>query len=435
MSFLSPDTGIFSNVAGPVTITGGKFHFIPAFGNVGVLDTADGVLLFDIGTRVMGEPIFRSVRVATAKPVRYIVYSHGHFDHCFGYAPFQAEWIAKGWTPPVVIAHENAVRRFEKYRMLGPYHVWINAQQFGSLFGAKSAKGSGAKDAITAQEVLNPTTLVRGQDPYRFSLGNNAVELTPAQGETDDALWMYLPESEVICAGDLFVSSFPNVGNPFKVQRYPKDWAKALEQMLKLDAQYLAPGHGPLITGRERVKEALLVTAEALNFVHDGVVERLNQGKWFEEIYWEMMELFQTKYPAKLRNSPYLQPVYGCYQFAIHATYRLYHGWYDTGNPTDLFPAKRADVTREVLQVAGPDAETALLKRATELFEAKNFQMALHLLDMVIQSDRKEDKVYQNQALTMKIKVLKRAADVEPSFIARNIYISAARRLQKEAQH
>ncbi len=430
MSSLTPDTGIFSNVAGPVTIAGGKFHFIPAFGNVGVLDTTDGVLLFDIGTRVMGNPIFQSVRAATSKPVRYIVYSHGHFDHCFGYAPFRAEWVAKGWTPPDVIAHENAVRRFEKYRMLGPYHVWINAQQFGSLFGARSAKGSGANDAISAQEVLNPTIIIRGLDPYRFSLGQQSIELHPAHGETDDALWMYLPESEIICAGDLFVWSFPNVGNPFKVQRYPKQWAEALEQMLKLDVKYLAPGHGPLIEGREKVHEALSITAEALNFVHDGVVKRLNEGKWFEEIYWEMMDIF----PPKFRESPYLQPVYGCYQFAIHATYRLYHGWYATGNPTDLFPAKRVDVTREILQVAGPDAEDSLLKRATELFEAQNFQMALHLLDFVILSDRKVGETYHNKAIALKVKVLKHIAEVESSFIARNIYISAARRLQKEVQ-
>jgi alkyl sulfatase BDS1-like metallo-beta-lactamase superfamily hydrolase len=427
MSNLSPNLGIFSPVGNAVPLAGGKVYFVPAFGNVSVVISTDGVLLFDIGTRTMGDPIFRSVRAVTNDPIRYIVYSHGHFDHCFGYAPFQAEWQEQGWAPPAVVAHENVPRRFEKYRMLGPYHAWINGQQFGSLLGGKSAHEEDAGDAATAMETLDPTILVNGWDPYVFSFGEHTIELHPAWGETDDVLWMYVPESGVICTGDLFLWSFPNVGNPFKVQRYPKHWAQALEEMLPLDAQYLLPGHGPLIEGREQVREALSVTAEALNFVHDGVIERLNEGKWFEDIYWEMMDLF----PAKFRESQYLQPVYGCYQFAIHATYRLYHGWYDTGNPTDLFPARRSAIAREVLHSAGTEAGSAFFQRAQELASNGDNQMALHMLDFVIQGTEDLEDPVAEAARALKVKLLKQLAKVEPSFIARNIYLSAARRLQK----
>src|SRR5271157_333671 len=422
MSDLTPETGIFSQAETPITFADGHFHFIQTFGNVGVIDTAEGVLLFDIGARPMGESIFQSVRAVTSLPIKFIVYGHGHFDHCFGYAPFQTEWEAQGWAPPVVIAHENALRRFAKYRMLGPYHAWINAQQFGSLFQGHAAEGA------SAAETLDPTVLVRGWEPYSFGFGNYSCEIHPAWGETDDTLWMYVPEGEVVFASDLFLWSFPNVGNPFKVQRYPKQWAEALEQILALDPQYLVPGHGPLIEGRDQVREALSVTAEALNFVHDGVVERLNQGKWFEDIYWEMMDAF----PPKFRDSPYLRPIYGCYQFAIHAAYRLYHGWYDTGNPTDLFPARTAAIAREILQAASPvsGAET-FLARARELFANGDNQMALHILDLVILGMGESGRAEYQDACNLKVKILKQIAKAETSFIARNIYLSAARRLQK----
>ncbi len=416
--------GIFAQTGTAKSFADGHFYFLPAFGNVGIIETPNDLLLFDIGTRQMGNLIFQGVRAASPKPVGTIVYSHGHFDHCFGYAPFVTEWTKQGWTPPAVIAHENVVRRFEKYRRLGPYHAWINGQQFGSL-----ARGQAGQSA-SAVDTLEPTFCIKGWDPYKFMVGNYAAELHPAWGETDDALWMYIPDGEVVFAGDLFLWSFPNVGNPFKVQRYPKHWVEALEEMAKLDLQYLAPGHGPLIEGRNKVHEALTITIEALNFVHDGVVERLNAGKWFEDIYWEMMDTF----PEKFRKSPYLQPTYGCPQFAIYASYRLYHGWYATGNPTDLFPARQSQVMQEILDVAGPRAAQAYLSRAQELMKKGERQLALHLLDIVIKGDSQTQGTERDEAYALKIKILKEMARMEPSFIAKNIYISALQDMQKEAK-
>jgi glyoxylase-like metal-dependent hydrolase (beta-lactamase superfamily II) len=424
VSRFSADTGIFAQTGIARSFADGHFYFLPAFGNVGIIETPEDLLLFDIGTRQMGNLIFQGVRATSPKPVRTIVYSHGHFDHCFGYAPFVTEWTKQGWTPPAVIAHENVVRRFEKYRRLGPYHAWINGQQFGSLARGQAAQSASAADS------LDPTICIKGWDPYKLAVGKYAVELHPAWGETDDMLWMYIPEGEVVFTGDLFLWSFPNVGNPFKVQRYPKQWAQALEEMTKLDLQYLAPGHGPLIEGRNNVHEALTITSEALNFVHDGVVERLNEGKWFEQIYWEMMDAF----PVKFRKSPYIQPTYGCLQFAIHASYRLYHGWYATGNPTDLFPARQSRVMQEILFAAGPGAAKTYLSRARELITKGEQQLALHLLDIVIKGTPQNQGVEWDEAHTLKIKVLKEMARVEPSFIAKNIYLSALQDMQKEAK-
>ncbi|GAH90883.1 unnamed protein product, partial [marine sediment metagenome] len=66
------------------------------------------------------------------------------------------------------------------------------------------------------------------------------------------------------------------------------------------------------------LKDVLSITAEAMRFVHDEVVKRLNEGKWFEQIYYEMLEIF----PEKFKKHNALIPIYGCYRFAIHATYR-----------------------------------------------------------------------------------------------------------------
>ena len=215
------------------------------------------------------------------------------------------------------------------------------------------------------------------------------------------------------------VSSYPNVGNPYKVQRYPKDWAIAMERMMKKEAEYLIPGHGQLIKGKEKVKDVLSITAEAMHFVHDEVVKRMNKGKWFEQIYHEMLEI----YPDKFKNHHHLREMYGCYRFAIHATYRLYHGWYNSGNPTDLFPSKSSNIAGEFLKINSKDK---YLEHAKNLYNERKLQLALHILDVILKgSEKKHDPTFL-EALELKYKILKEKSKEESSFIAANIINNAA---------
>jgi alkyl sulfatase BDS1-like metallo-beta-lactamase superfamily hydrolase len=245
-------------------------------------------------------------------------------------------------------------------------------------------------------------------------LGNVSFKIYHDIGETDDSVWLWVPEKKTICTGDLIVSSFPNIGNPFKVQRYPKDWAIAMEKMREKNAEYLVPGHGRLIEGKEKVRDALSITAEAMHFVHDEVVKRLNEGKWFEEIYHEMVEI----YPEKFKKHEILRETYGCYRFAIHAAYRLYHGWYNSGNPTDLFPSKTNDVAREFLKL---NSEVVYLEHANKLYSEGKKQLALHVLDIIIKGSDEKNKETLVDALKLKVKILKEKVKNETSFIAGNI--------------
>ncbi|MFX1412740.1 MAG: alkyl sulfatase dimerization domain-containing protein [Promethearchaeota archaeon] len=398
---------------GSSTFGDGLCHFIGCMANMCVFDTSEGLVIFDLPMKQFSYKIFKAIRERTKKPVKYFIYSHGHFDHAFAFAPFIEEVGKKGWIMPEVIAHENCIKRFEKYRMLSEYHVWINKMQFASLGILKH------KNLVSALETLDPTIILKGNDAkYNFELGSIQFDLNHDKGETDDSIWLWVPEKETICAGDLFVSSFPNIGNPFKVQRYPKDWAIALDKMLEKEAKYLVPGHGPLIKGKEKVKEALLITSEALHFVHDEVVKRLNAGKWFEQIYYEMLEIF----PKKFKNHPLLREMYGCYRFAIHASYRLYHGWYNSGNPTELFPSKATDIAQEFLKL---NSEESYLNHAKKLFEEGKLQLALHILDVVINGiNEKKGSIYL-KALQLKYDILKIKVEEESSFIAANILDNA----------
>lgn len=402
------------------TFADNSCHLIAAMGNTGVIESNDGLVIYDLPIRQYGKKVFREIREFTDKQVKYIIYSHGHFDHCFGYAPFIEEIKEKNWEMPKIIAHENCVRRFEKYRLLDKYHDWLNKQQFASVSGRKQ------KILVSAHETLDPTIIMHGnEEQYSFKLGDCTFNIYHDKGETDDSIWLWVPEKRLICAGDLMVSSFPNVGNPYKVQRYPKQWAIAMEKMMKKNAEYLIPGHGPLIKGKEKVKDVLSITAEAMHFVHDEVVKRLNKGKWFEQIYHEILEI----YPEKFKKHKYLRPMYGCVRFAIHANYRLYHGWYNSGNPTDLFPAKSEEIAKEFLRL---NSEENYIEHAKKLYEEGKLQLALHILDIIIKgTDEMHNKILL-EALNFKYKILKQKANDETSFIAANIIDNAAYQIKEK---
>ncbi|MEX2705865.1 MAG: alkyl sulfatase dimerization domain-containing protein [Candidatus Freyrarchaeum guaymaensis] len=220
------------------------------------------------------------------------------------------------------------------------------------------------------------------------------------------------PERKIVFSGDFIIWSCPNIGNPFKVQRYETEWAGALEQMAALHPDILVPGHGPVIWG-EKIQKVCLNTARALRYLHEEVVKRLNQGAWIEQI------LDEVKLPEDLARKAYLAPIYGCPAFIIHGIHRRYAGWYD-GNPSHLFPSKTSEIAREVVSLAG--GPEALLSRAKALKEAGEIQLALHLVDFVLDNPETSDL---SEAHSLKADLLEIRASVEPSFIARNIFTHA----------
>jgi alkyl sulfatase BDS1-like metallo-beta-lactamase superfamily hydrolase len=380
-----------------------QVYCITAFGNAGFIVTKEGVVVVDTAIRAMGETIREDIREVTDAPIHSVIYTHGHYDHAFGVAALIKDAEERGDPKPRIIGHENVVRRFNRYQELQSQQEFINRIQFDIPEGV----------SVVPKEYHYPD--VTYHDRFSFRLGDLTFELRSGMGETDDATWVWIPERRVVFAGDFIIWSCPNIGNPFKVQRYEVEWAEVLEQMASLHPDVLVPGHGPTIRGEEG-QRVCLGTARALRHLHEEVVERLNQGAWIEQI------LEEVRLPEDLAKEPYLAPVYGCQTFIIHGIQRRYAGWYD-GNPSHLFPSRARDVAKEVVALAG--GPEALLNRAETLKEAGEIQLALHVVDFILDNP---ETASLKEAHGLKADLLQARADAEPSFIARNIFATSARR-------
>lgn len=382
---------------------------VTGHGNVGYVYDDEGVVMIDTGTpQIFGVHAVKELRRFTDAPIRAVVYTHGHIDHAFNLGPVLADAEARGYERPQVIAHRRILDRFTRYQRLRGHTTYINRINFGT-----------PPDAVVVPDFYYPDTLIDAG--MSFGMGSLTVELHTGIGETDDAVWVWIPERRLLFPGDYLLWSFPNIGNPFKVQRYAEGWALALEGMAALHPVAAGPGHGPPIVGQDAVQAQLLDTARALRYLDDEVVQRLNAEQTFEQIVAEVT------LPPDLLDKAYLMPIYGCPAYTVRAIIRQYAGWYDY-NPSHLHPARTGEVAAEVVALSG--GAEALLDRARKV-RAEDPQLALHLADFVIDGAQGQA---QTEALALKADLLEARAREMESFISFNILNISARMIRERLE-
>lgn len=378
---------------------------VHGFANVGLAYGRGGVLVVDVCARIMAEPALTAMRQGTEEPVKKIVYTHGHVDHVSGIGLFLKDAEDRGHERPEIWAHELVAQRFDRYQRTWGWNNEVNRRQFAMPKGAEVFP----KDYVAPDRTYT--------DEASFDLDGERVELYHARAETDDATWVWMPERRAAMVGDLVINSMPNTGNPNKQQRYTLGWAEALESIRAKDPLHLLPGHGPPISGDLAI-ELLENTAKALRFLHDAVVERLNAGKWPDDVVDEDIRL-----PKELDEKEYLAPIYGCTEFIIRDVLRQYAGWWG-GDPSMLIPVSRQTRSADLLSLVD---RSALIEKIEGLVKDGEPRRALHLAMTLYYADPSDSR---SKALAAK--VLGALGEVERSYIARNFYAAAAQSLSTE---
>jgi glyoxylase-like metal-dependent hydrolase (beta-lactamase superfamily II) len=349
--------------------------------------TSDGVVVIDAGTGTVSPLVKEEIAKETDKPIKYLMYTHGHIDHVEGAPAFMDQH-------PEIIAHENVIPRFERYKLTADYfRLIMNIQIRQNL-------------PIRQTQLIHPTKTYR--DEYRFQLGGKTFELFHGKGETDDHTLVWIPELKTIFCGDLLEGSFPNLGNPFKVMRYADEWAKTLERVLALNPDF-AIGGDLVLTNKQEIKEILGEHIEVLKFLQNSVIKAANEGKNLEQMTEEI------RLPPHLENSPNLRQIYSRREFAIYNIWKRYCGYFDF-SASGVLPRPKKEMALVVRELVGND--DAILQKADKLMRDGQLQLALETLDIILKVD------YGNvPARRLRLEILKKLADTDICLMSRNVWI------------
>jgi glyoxylase-like metal-dependent hydrolase (beta-lactamase superfamily II) len=230
------------------------------------LVTPDGIVLGDPINPDFARWLKTELDARFDVPVRYVVYSHSHFDHAAGGAAFA--------DTAIFVAHENMARNMDgRYPQMPGDMVDRNAngrfdledimipteerpgvcgfsRGFFTMFDADE------DGQVTPQELqadIVPPDIVYS-DRMRIELGGKLVELVhPGLNHADDATVMLFPAERVLFATEFLadalvtddIHSLPSACGPFDGS--PLDeWIESYRTVEALDFDILAPGHGTL---------------------------------------------------------------------------------------------------------------------------------------------------------------------------------------------
>jgi glyoxylase-like metal-dependent hydrolase (beta-lactamase superfamily II) len=206
------------------------------------LVTPAGVIATDpIGERRTVKPYIDAIQAVTKAPIKYVVYSHSHFDHIAGGQPFKD-------LGAVFVAHRNARERIA---------------------------------ALKPPDVVVPDQTVDGK--RNIALGGTTLELNyVGRNHSDSTLVMRLPKEKIIFTVDWI----PIQGIQFRgmADTYVPDIEEGFKKVIAMDWETLIPGHpgpgGKQTGSKDNAREELAY----LQDLSAAVKQAVSEGKSYADV-------------------------------------------------------------------------------------------------------------------------------------------------------
>jgi glyoxylase-like metal-dependent hydrolase (beta-lactamase superfamily II) len=232
----------------------GNVHLLVGAGaNVAVQVGQEGVLVVDTGATASREELLAAIRELSNGPIRWVVNTSSDADHTGGNETVSQAGMTVNGNPAAIIAHENVLARMT------------------------------AENRPVTELPLN-TFFESGRD---FYFNGEAVFLRHVpRAHTDGDIFVYFRGSDVIVAGDLFVTTqYPviDLGAGGGVDGF----VEGLNAMLDIAVPaYLQEGGTYVIPGHGRVgDEADVLTFRDMIFiVRARIADLVAQGKSLEQV-------------------------------------------------------------------------------------------------------------------------------------------------------
>ena len=201
-----------------------------------------------------------------------------------------------------------------------------------------------------------PPTHTFSEHRRQLEIAGVKIELVAAPGETDDQLYVWLPDERIVFAGDNFYQSWPNV-YPLRgtARRSLRDWIASADKMVNENPLTVVGGH---TTPMDNAVEVLTNQRDAMQWVLDRTIDGMKKYMTPDEI----VEF--AKLPERFAKLDYLADYYGSVEGTVRDLYAQDLGWFD-GDPLSLHresPRKQSERMADL--AGGVDALKAKAKTA-----------------------------------------------------------------------
>ena len=350
------------------------------------------IIIDTTGTEETAREVKALFDAINPNPVESIIYTHNHADHTYGATVF-----AEGSSPDIYAHSTTEIYLSRVIGILRPIISSRSNRMFGNALPKEQVENNGIGPFLEIGRdgrkpgLLYPTKTFT--DQIEFEAAGHKIQLFHAPGETNDQLFVWLPEKKALFPGDNFYKTFPNLytirGTPY---RDLVGWVNSIDMMRYLEPEYLVPSHTRPIVGKEKINTLLTTYRDAIQFVHDQTVRLINLGLDPNEIAEQLV------LPKHLGDSPYLKEFYGTPAWSAKNVFSGYLGWFD-GNPSTLKPLPLKDEAEKMIQLSGD--WDSLFKVAEDAFLTDDFQWSLQLTDYLLRSrpDDQKTKLLRQSAL------------------------------------
>jgi glyoxylase-like metal-dependent hydrolase (beta-lactamase superfamily II) len=274
-------------------IRGDLYRFQNNTHNSWFLVTPEGVIVGDPINAEAAAWLKNEIAQRFKVPVRYLVYSHHHWDHASGAAVFNdtAELIGHANMPAALkdaVANLQTGQRLQdknKNRRLD------RDEATGGLVAAFQSLDRNGDNGLDGSEILGNVVAPESTytDRRTITLGGKTVELIhPGPNHSDDATVVYFPAERVVYGVDWINVRTPPGGLLGDVTL--AQWIAALRKVEAIDFELVAPGHGNIGTKADFVAYRQyfedLVDAVSKGIAAGQTVEQLQASNILDQYAW-----------------------------------------------------------------------------------------------------------------------------------------------------